>query len=66
MTKQKSIKLALISMLSDPDVEIIELNIQNEDIDVDYVGDIGNGWINRKLIGRIDYHITIYKDNQKG
>ena len=63
MTKQKSIKLALISMLSDPDVEITWLSVKNDIREMPY--DVEQPYPMKELTGVTHYNITIFKQQQK-
>jgi hypothetical protein len=62
MEKEKSVKLALISMLSNPDIKIIDIHIENDLQEMPN----DNGWENKVPNGTSHYQINIYnKKNDK-
>lgn len=58
MKKEKGIKLALISMLSNPDIELKSYSVENQ-IYTSYNGN-AEGHIRSEYTGIVQYVITVY------
>jgi hypothetical protein len=63
MKKEKSVKLALISMLSNPDIKLISLDITNDIEEIPPSFNDPMSYPIRKLTGTSHYNLIVYKND---